>query len=245
MKICSKCGIEKKDEDFSFSNKVKGIRHGWCRSCVSIRSAHYRKINKDKITKDKQEYYQNHREEILDGQKLYNDDHKGDKKKYDETYFQNNKEKRSNYLLENKEEISNTRKRYRKNRCAVDFAFRTREILSSVIRCKLKNNGGSKNNQSFLSFIPWTIDQLIQHMEKQFEGWMNWNNYGKYNRKTWIDNDQSTWTWQIDHIIPQADLPYVSMEDDNFKRCWALKNLRPYSAKQNIIDGVKRIRHSK
>lgn len=29
------------------------------------------------------------------------------------------------------------------------------------------------------------------------------------------------------------------MEDDNFKRCWALENLRPYSAKQNIIDGAR------
>ena len=29
------------------------------------------------------------------------------------------------------------------------------------------------------------------------------------------------------------------MEDDNFKKCWALENLRPLSAKQNIVDGVR------
>jgi hypothetical protein len=35
------------------------------------------------------------------------------------------------------------------------------------------------------------------------------------------------------------------MDDENFKKCWALENLRPYSAKQNIIDGVTRVRHKK
>ena len=72
---------------------------------------------------------------------------------------------------------------------------------------------------------------------------MTWNNQGKYNPEIWNDSDQSTWTWQLDHIIPQSDLPYASMEDDNFKKCWSLENLRPYSAKQNLIDGSKRLRH--
>jgi 5-methylcytosine-specific restriction endonuclease McrA len=72
---------------------------------------------------------------------------------------------------------------------------------------------------------------------------MNWNNHGKYNAKTWDDNDPSTWTWQVDHIIPRSDLPYTSMEDDNFKKCWSLDNLRPLSAKQNIIEGSQKIRH--
>jgi len=34
------------------------------------------------------------------------------------------------------------------------------------------------------------------------------------------------------------------MENEAFKECWALTNLRPYSAKQNIIDGSTRIRHN-
>jgi len=33
------------------------------------------------------------------------------------------------------------------------------------------------------------------------------------------------------------------MEDQEFLDCWALDNLRPYSAKQNFLDGVRRIRH--
>jgi len=30
------------------------------------------------------------------------------------------------------------------------------------------------------------------------------------------------------------------MEDENFKKCWSLDNLRPLSAKINILDGNKR-----
>ena len=68
-----------------------------------------------------------------------------------------------------------------------------------------------------------------QHIERQFDDNMNCNNYGIY--------------WHIDHIIPQSCLPYTSMEEDNFKKCWALNNLRPLEAKLNIIDGRSRIRH--
>ena len=74
---------------------------------------------------------------------------------------------------------------------------------------------------------------------------MIWNNWAIYDPNTWDDNDQSTWTWNLDHIIPQSDLPYDSMEHPNFKKCWALDNLRPYSAKQNIFDGASKIRHKK
>lgn len=58
---------------------------------------------------------------------------------------------------------------------------------------------------------------------------LNWNNYGIY--------------WHMDHIIPQSYLPYVSMTEENFKRCWALNNLQPLEAKLNMMDGSTRIRH--
>ena len=67
---------------------------------------------------------------------------------------------------------------------------------------------------------------------------MNWGNWGKYNKNTWKDNDPNTWKWNLDYIIPQSHFKYTSMQDEEFKKCWALENLRPYSAKQNILDGA-------
>ena len=109
-------------------------------------------------------------------------------------------------------------------------------------------NGGFGRTQNkkpgpVKKLLPYSINELKQHLESQFEPWMNWKNYGPYNAKNWNDNDPSTWTWQIDHITPASDLKYSSAQDENFKKCWALENLRPYSAKQNLIDGTRRTRH--
>jgi hypothetical protein len=118
-----------------------------------------------------------------------------------------------------------------------------RSNVSRSVRSALHNLDKSKNGSSVLKYLKYTVEELKEYLESKFEPWMNWNNYGKYTNKTWNDSDSSTWTWQIDHIIPQSDLPYESMEHPNFQKCWALENLRPLSSKENLIDGVKRTRH--
>lgn len=118
-----------------------------------------------------------------------------------------------------------------------------RLTISANINNNLKKNFSNKNGNSSFKYLEFNIFQLKEHLEKQFESWMNWSNHGKYFIDKWDDNDQSTWTWQIDHIIPHSTFKYTSMEDDEFKKCWALSNLRPYSAKQNSIDGANKTRH--
>ncbi len=49
----------------------------------------------------------------------------------------------------------------------------------------------------------------------------------------------------IDHIIHHADFEYINEKDESFIECWAIKNLRPLSAKENNKDGVSRILHKK
>lgn len=136
-----------------------------------------------------------------------------------------------------------------KERLQTDIIFKTRLYLSGYIRNALKSCGSSKNGYSIIDFLPYTIENLKLHIEKQFlnpgNEWMNWKNWTKYDPKTWNDNNSSTWAWNLDHIIPQSDLPYDSMEHPNFQKCWMLENLRPLSAKQNIIDGPAKTRHKK
>jgi hypothetical protein len=115
-------------------------------------------------------------------------------------------------------------------------------LVSRAVGNALKIIGSSKRGGSILNNLLYTIAELKIHIQNQFESWMTWQNQGKYNITTWNDNDSITWTWQLDHIIPQSSLPYTSMTDDNFKKCWALENLRPLSAKQNIIDGNRRFK---
>lgn len=117
---------------------------------------------------------------------------------------------------------------------------RLHSTFSRNFRGPLKRAKLTKNYVSCFKLVGYTKLDLYNHIESLFEPWMNWENWGVYDPKTWNDNDQSTWTWHLDHIIPSSHLPYYSFEDENFKRCWSLQNLRPYSAKQNILDGNRR-----
>ena len=108
-----------------------------------------------------------------------------------------------------------------------DVNFILKKKILFLIRKKIKKAG-----VSVVQGLSYSVTDLRIHIESQFESWMNWNNQGVYNKTTWDDNDQSTWVWQLDHIIPHSTFNYSSMEDQSFKECWALNNLRPYSAKQ-------------
>jgi hypothetical protein len=119
-------------------------------------------------------------------------------------------------------------------------------LISTAVRKQLKLRDGIKNGSSIEDFLPQSIAKIRAHIEEQFGApensidgkvWMNWNNHGAYNKATWKKDDPSTFRWHIDHIISRADLPYKSMEEENFRKCWDMSNLRPLIATQNIIEG--------
>lgn len=166
---------------------------------------------------------------------------------YEHSLYEKNRELRIAKAKErnqkNKDQIRTRRNEHEKRRRKADPVFRLRKDVSRSVWRALKKNFASKRGRSIMSSLSYSMSELKDHLEKQFEPWMNWNNRGPYNPKIWDDNDSSTWTWQIDHIIPQSSLPYTSMSDENFHRCWALSNLRPLSSRQNIIEGSSQIRH--
>ena len=143
------------------------------------------------------------------------------------------------YREENKDKIIKNKVVYNREKRNNPF-YNLRHVVSNAVYIALARHKSTKDGHSVLKYLDYTIKELKEHLEKLFEPWMNWDNWGKYNNKTWNDEDESTWTWQIDHIIPQSTLPYISMEDENFKKCWALENLRPYSAKLNNKDSNRR-----
>jgi hypothetical protein len=178
-----------------------------------------------------QKYYRKNRERLL----------KKSREKYHENIEQEH-ERTKKYKQDNKELIKTRRNERARQKRKKDPSFKIRSNVSRSIRDGLKRDGGSKGGLSFLQFIGYSIFALKNHLESNFEPWMNWNNYGVFNLKKWDDQDRSTWTWQIDHIIPQSEIIYSSMKDDNFKKCWSLSNLRPLSAKQNFLNGIDLLR---
>jgi len=92
--------------------------------------------------------------------------------------------------------------------------------IRSLLHQKLKRRGLTKDNKTFSS-LGYSPDDLINHLENQFQDGMSWDNYGLYG-------------WHIDHIKPDSWFNYKSTEDKEFKKSWALSNLQPLWAKDNL-----------
>jgi hypothetical protein len=106
-------------------------------------------------------------------------------------------------------------KSYRTMRRRRDIEFKLRCYISTSIYNSLKNDKGC----SFEKFLPYSILELKEHIEGLFTEGMTWDNYGE---------------WHIDHIYPQSLLPFSSLEDHNFQKCWKLSNLQPLWAYENL-----------
>jgi hypothetical protein len=110
-------------------------------------------------------------------------------------------------------------------------AVRLRHNVSSCIRKALRSNQGGKLGGSILDHLPYSIAELKEHLESQFQPGMSWKNWGKGADK-----------WNIDHIYPHSKLPYDSMDHPNFQKAWTLSNLRPLWEVENRAKGDKIIK---
>jgi hypothetical protein len=235
MKMCVDCGDEKDENDFYSYELTKN--RGRCKECLRKRSKTYNAANKDKKRMVDKQYQEKNKDQIKITKNKYVENNRLAIKQQKSNWYNCNRGR----ILKEREEYRSTHKDARnvqdRNRRATDPVYRIRTNMSKLINQRLRKMGSSKND-SITKYLPYIMSELKEHLEKQFESWMTWDNYGRYNAKTWDDTNPLTWTWNIDHIIPQANLPYTTMEDENFKKCWALSNLRPLSAKTNVINGT-------
>jgi hypothetical protein len=203
MKICTKCKIEKDESEFY---KDKSRKDGLCSQCKKCRNEYHK------------QYQEEHKAACAACCKRYRLKHEEEIREYNKGYNQlpENKEKRNIRL--------NKRKR-------IDPVFKLRYRISAAICEALKRNQGGKLGISCMKSLSYTVQQLKDHLESQFETWMNWDNYGVVN----FEKD----TWQIDHIIPHSSFYYETMDCEEFRKCWALENLRPLKSIDNIKKGNK------
>ena len=236
LKLCTKCKQYK--EKIEFDKDPKGI-YGlsyWCKSC----KAEYRRQNSKQIQEYNRKYRENHKEyfvkyekenkeRIKEKREQYRLTHKEQRKQYQIIYDNKpeNKERKriisSKYRKENAEFIKNSYLLHRQERLQkgkekyyTNSQHRLSVVVSSNIYHALK---GAKSEQHWEDLVGYTINDLKQHLEKQFTPEMSWGNYGSY--------------WEIDHIIPKNLFNYSSHEDKDFKICWSLNNLRPLTVFEN------------
>lgn len=107
-----------------------------------------------------------------------------------------------------------------------DPAFLLKCRVLGLVRKSLDRRGRSAEvksvTSSFWAAVGYSSEQLALHIERQFLPGMTWENRRE---------------WHIDHILPVRSFSYESFECPEFKACWALANLRPYWAIENLRKG--------
>jgi hypothetical protein len=124
------------------------------------------------------------------------------------------------WRAKNKDKEKKTNQRYSKKRrekLKNDPRFKINKTVSGYIRTVLKG----KKSESWTKLVPYTLEQLMRHLESQFTKGMTWQNYGFRG-------------WHVDHIKPVCSFQFTNPTDEEFQKCWALENLRPLWATDNI-----------
>ena len=220
MKQCSKCGELKPLSEFYKAKTGKDGLRGDCKVCYSKQSKKWQQNNAEKLRKYQREYDRKWRKKNL---KKY--------KKYYKKHYKDNSEKIKEYskkwIKDNPEKVKEIKRRTHKKLSKIP-SYKINRAISNSIRIYLK---GNKNGKHWETLVGYTREELMKHLENQFEPWMTWDNYGKY--------EKGKLKWHIDHIKPKSLFNFTSPEDPELKECWALENLQPLEAMENFIKNNK------
>lgn len=214
-KVCIKCNLEKNISEFQLRSDTEKYRN----ECKICRKKYHKKYNKN--------WYKENKEKRYEETKKYLQENPVKRKKYYKKYYDNNLdkvlEKNKKFNENNPKKVKEYRKRiYQKQK--LDPQKRIKRVIGSKISLALSRRGGSKNGlSSFDDILPYTVEELKNHLESLFEEGMSWDNYGK--------GDDC---WHIDHKIPDSWFNYKSPNDEEFQNSWSLKNLKPMWQKENL-----------
>jgi len=139
--------------------------------------------------------------------------HRKSRRKWEQKNPEYKKEYMKEYMKYMKEYISD----YLKQRREKDPKFRLDQNMGNLIYHSLKSK---KAGRRWKTLVDYTLEDLMEYLESQFDDKMKWENYGSY--------------WEVDHIRPRSSFKYTSPEDPEFKECWSLKNLQPLEKVANL-----------
>jgi hypothetical protein len=205
-KVCSKCKQTKSTTEFNKNHRCKDGWNNLCKICVNTRNKEWNKNNPEKTKENNKKFRQNNPE-------------------YSKKWYNNNVE----YYQERKETYSEQYKEYYKSYMKYlrqDPLKRLKHNIKSNIITRLKkaNFKKSKTSLEIVGLENWNM--LKEHIEKQWEDGMSWDNHGLGPNNT---------TWHIDHIIP---LSSATTEEEVYKLNH-YTNLRPMWGSDNIRKGNK------
>jgi len=142
---------------------------------------------------------------------------------YMREYRDRNRDKVTNYYREYREANRDSIRISKRNYVKTNVWAHLRHRVGTLLRRSLSNYTISNTKQELLGY---SYKELAVHLERQFNNGMSWDEFMKGNI-------------HIDHIIPVSHFKPTSTDDPNFKHCWALCNLRPLWAKDNLTKAAR------
>jgi hypothetical protein len=226
LKTCKKCKVEKDILDFHVEKLSHDGHCSICKKCNCELAKVWRDLNPERNSIAKKwckeskplkyketikKWLQRNKQKVAERQKLYKE---------------KNRERiimvRRLWLENNKDKVRPVSRRanikYRNNPRG-----RLRCLIGTAIWRSLKDG---KAGRSWESLVGYNIENLKQHIENQFIEEMTWERF--------MHGDI-----HIDHIIPVVFFNFKTPQDIDFQRCFALKNLRPLWAEDNLKKGAK------
>jgi ribosomal protein L14E/L6E/L27E len=220
-KDCYRCGRWYPLDAYTPSNINSDHLLGTCKSCNCERSRIWRSKHPEYPKNYGKKYQAENKEKIREHGKIYR---ANNKEKLREAFLKWRTENYDKYLLdlkrwrENHKDVArvHNKKANAKRRATAKGALNHR--ISNLIRLSIKR--GNKNC-SWVSLVGYSLDELRTHLERTMPDGYSWQDF--------VDGNL-----HIDHIIPQSAFNYELPSDVDFKRCWALRNLRLLPAIENI-----------
>ena len=224
VKICTKCNIEYDIENFTKDKSTKDGYRSQCKQCTKQYYLDARKTGRYQRWEREYKSRPEVRTRINEYDKNYRKTQ--EYKEYKKEYISREhvKNRRRKYQRKSYHDNPQTKKRiisYITEKRKNDPVFRLNTYFSNQIRAAL---AGNKQGRKWETLVGYTLQELKEHIEKQFKEGMTWDNYGE---------------WHIDHIKPKRLFNITSAECDEFKKCWALENLQPLWAFENLSKNGK------
>lgn len=213
-KPCKECGKVKEIAEFYKSETCIGGYKVICKVCCRVKNNKY-----------KREQYKNNKQKFIDSVKKYYLENREKKREYNREYGIRNRQKisvqKKEYSKNNRERINNYTREYYKKRMRIDAGYKVKNnIRRAILRCLRKE----KNHSKWMDILGYNTKQLMDHLQGDFKDGMSWDNYGE---------------WHIDHIKPLVSFRIKGKRDPKLKEAWALGNLQPLWAEENLIKGSK------
>lgn len=159
MKVCSKCNMEKSENDFYKGNAK-------CKSCKIDYQKKHSKLNKDRIKEYKRKYRIENMDEIKTTLANYYKENCEKIKEISRKNYSNNRDKKIKYQTD-----------YQRNRRISDPIYKLKFSISRMIRNSLKINNFIKTKRT-KEILGCSIVEFKNYIENKFTDKMGWENYG-------------------------------------------------------------------